>query len=406
MRVLSILVIAACGSPPPPPVATPAPSVPTAPLVAPSVPPAVAAVPPPVAHPSLARTDEIVAAKSTACIVAANRKGRWLHRIVADAPPVGVLRIASFADATVDAGLRDDGHRWAAWSDAASELAELGDIDGARLAYKRAEELRSAKRLDRKPPGNRVRLLIGEPVDEAVPFEIQDVPALVHAGKRAKAQEVLAAFEAKAKPDEIRPYQIVPAYVALDLTSKLPALAAQRVSDSLDIHQLWAREAMRQRKGVTEALAALSRARAANPSHDKFVVSDVVAPANALGFSAELAPLRRELRITAENPGPGASLVASTLIELHYAALVAGDREEVARLAPILAKMEPRIADSVPALAAIWSGDLDAALAAVVNYPHEAARPNLYALLWARHVDAGFAPGFEERLAAAACGAK
>lgn len=402
MRGLLLLTVMACTTPRASSTTTsvtPEPAARTAPTDAPSAPPEADPPAKPAApDPLLARTDEIVGARSTACVVAGNRKGRWLHRIVAHESPRALLRIAIFADATVDAGLRDEGQRWATWADGASELALAGDFDGAKLAYARAEALR-AKLPGRSPPPNRTRLLVGAPLDETKPLDLADIPSLVAAGQRDKAAKLLADHLATTKPEDTRAYLLAPAYVALDRTSELPAVASKLAMkrDQYTLHEYWAVEAIRQRKGEAEAIAALSRFRATWPDEDLFVVMKVIDPADVHRLGPAVDGLRREVR--AHHLDGTTSGSVEVLAHLHLIALAAGDREEVARIAPRLAKVEPRIADSIAPLTAIYGTDLDAALAAVKAYPHAAARPSLYALLWARHVARGFDKGFEERLA-------
>jgi hypothetical protein len=139
------------------------------------------------------------------------------------------------------------------------------------------------------------------------------------------------------------------------------------------------------------------------------VVLEIVDRADTVGGGPGLAPLRRRL-LELANATRDPAFRHQQLARIYYAALRTGaDADEVAAIeAALAAKDAPgHAAERTAALRTLATGSLEDALAVAREYqdadPEDAVWP--MAIVWGRHVTAGFDAGFEARLAEVACGA-
>jgi len=278
-------------------------------------------------------------------------------------------------------------------------LAELGDLEGAREARAR---LRGASTLSVGMTRGR-DLLLGDDAP-AGQLELTAVAPLVIAGQRARAEQVLAEHLPTEPLTNGSAFRLGIALGALGKTDDLKSRigAAEPLVASF-LAAGWLSGTVRTGKGVDAAVAAAVdavRAHEATPDLHDVLVFDVLVQASVRGYGPATKPLREAVATRATGDDR-----ASILGGLHEAAVIGG--AEDAELDTLTAMLDTKDDDKRARLALVrklWRGPLDEALDAIVAYPGPAARRVEYlAMLWGKHVRAGFDGKLEARLAAAAC---
>lgn len=370
--------------------------------------PPVAATPAIDAAALIARQDEIVAARGTACVVRRlTEAGESLPSALEGFGPPVVQRLAIAAH--LEHGVLAE-NRAAEALIGAVQLAFAGDMDGARWAYGQVSpELRT-----QVVNLQRLQLLLGEPPPPDTRPGLDDVPFLVLGGHRARAEQALASDREPPRTTDDPPFdrkrlarhhlELGGALAALGRFDELrEGLAAGDASEAAALAEGWLSVAVLTGEALPEAVAAVIRHRRTDAEETRdHMMLDLVPRAAARGHAEAMAPLIHAVWTT---PASRRWIRPHWLYRL---ALLTGADADADEIAADVARGDDAAARAhLPLIRAALRGTPDELLAAIAAYDGEDpfALASVYlGVAWARVVAAGLPADLDARFTAAACG--